>query len=177
MTWLPFELHPEIPEAGTTAEELFGPRFDAETRRRYRSRLEALAAEAGLPYDPPGLIPNTHLSLEAAEWVRRSEPEAFGPYHRALFDAYFARGRDIGDADVLLEEAAMCGIPLPELGAALQSRSMGKAVDRCTRDAIELGVSGTPGWLIDGALLVPGCQPRDTFDRIIGRMRDRASEA
>lgn len=109
--------------------------------------------------------------------MRRNQPQAFAGYHRALFDAYFARGRDLGDPQVLVEEGESCGVARAALDEALRTRSMREAVDRSTREALEAGVSGTPAWLLDRRLLVPGCQPRETFDRIIGRMQQRAQEA
>lgn len=171
--WLPFELHPEIPPGGATARELFGGRFSDEGGRAYRERMASLAGEVGLPYDPPRVIPNTHKALEATEWVRRAQPEAFDAYHRGVFDAYFARGLDIGTDEVLVEEAGRAGADADAVQRVLATREMRTDIDRATRDAIEYGVTGTPAWLMDGRFLVPGCQPRETFDRVIERMRSR----
>lgn len=171
--WRAFDLHPEIPEEGTSAERLFGSRFDAEARRMYRDRLAGLAEEARLPFDPPDHIPRTRTALEASDWVRRERPDRFSSFHRSLFHAYWGEGRDIGEAEVVLELAEAAGIDRDALRRGLDDPDTRQAVDVSTREAVEIGVTGTPAWLIDGRLLVPGAQPRETFDRILERMGER----
>lgn len=172
--WLPFDLHPEIPDTGTTAERLFGPRFDDEARRQYRDRLRALAEDAGLPFEPPDHIPRTRFALEVADWVRREHPEQFRSLHRSLFYTYWGEGRDIGDPEVVLDLAEEAGLARDEVLRAMDVPETRGAVDASTREAVEIGVTGTPAWLVDGRLLVPGAQPRETFDRILERMRGAA---
>lgn len=172
VVWLPFDLHPEIPDEGTTAERLFGPRFDDEVRMRYRERLKGLADEVGLPFDPPEHIPRTRFALETSDWVRRERPGHFRSLHRSLFGAYWGEGRDIGDPEVVLDLAERAGLRRGEVQHATEAPETRGAVDASTREAVEVGVTGTPAWLIDGRLLVPGAQPRETFDRIIERMAE-----
>lgn len=84
--WRPFELHPEIPPEGKD----IGSRGAA-----YYQQLRVLAEEAGLAFQPPTRVPNSRRALQAAEFAR--EQRAFDAYHRALFQAYFGQGRDIGE--------------------------------------------------------------------------------
>lgn len=170
VVWHPFDLHPEIPDEGTTAERLFGPRFDEDVRARYQERLKGLADEVDLPFDPPERIPRTRFALEASDWVRRERPEHFDSLHRSLFGAYWGEGRDIGDPEVVLDLAERAGLERDEVRRGTEEPGAAAAVDVSTREAVEIGVTGTPAWLIDGRLLVPGAQPRETFDRVIERM-------
>jgi predicted DsbA family dithiol-disulfide isomerase len=39
----------------------------------------------------------------------------------------------------------------------------------------QAGVTGTPAWLLDGKLLIPGAQPRDVIERWVRRMQERES--
>jgi predicted DsbA family dithiol-disulfide isomerase len=39
--------------------------------------------------------------------------------------------------------------------------------------AEQVGVTGTPAWLLDGRFLLPGAQPRDVIERIVSRLRER----
>lgn len=176
MTWLPFDLHPEIPAEGTTAEQLFGGRWTPEVRHRYRARLARLAGEVGLPFDPPEKIPSTRPSLEAGEWVRQTLPDQFPAFHRALFGAYWGEGRDLGHRETILQVADATGVPREELAKALDDRASGQSVDESTQTAISIGVTGTPSWLLDGRVLIPGAQPREIFDQIVERLEAAGQE-
>jgi predicted DsbA family dithiol-disulfide isomerase len=125
--------------------------------------------EEGLPYAATlSKVPNSRRALMLAELAR--ELGAFDSVHRRLFDAYWARGRDIGDERVLVEEGVAAGLDTGEIGDALHS---GRGVERIageTAAAIELGVGGVPAWLLDGRLLVPGAQPHDLFARVLERL-------
>ena len=177
MTWLPFDLHPEIPAEGTTAEQLFGGRYTPEVRDRYRERLARLADEAGLPFDPPEKIPSTRPSLEAGEFVRQTRPDAFPDFHRGLFLAYWGEGRDLGERETILQVAEATGVPRDDVERALGEGAAKEAVDESTQTAVSIGVGGTPSWLIDGKVLVPGAQPREVFGRLIDRIRGMEESA
>jgi predicted DsbA family dithiol-disulfide isomerase len=98
------------------------------------------------------------------------ERGAFEALHPRLFDAYWARGRDIGDQAVLVEEAAVVGIEASEVIDALASQGYLERVEQETRTAIELGAGGVPAWVIDRRLLVPGAQPEEVFVKVFERL-------
>jgi RNA polymerase sigma-70 factor (ECF subfamily) len=58
------------------------------------------------------------LRRELTEFAR--EQGAFASYHRALFEAYFGEGRDIGDEAVLAELGAACGLDPDALRQSLE---------------------------------------------------------
>jgi predicted DsbA family dithiol-disulfide isomerase len=171
VTSLPYELHPEIPVGGISLEERWGTRY-REASAMYE-RIEAECEQAGLPFRRPALVPNTRRALETAEWVRRYQPEAFDALDRSLFHAHFVDNRPLDDPGVLDELVAAAGA---DAGAAREAVEAG-AIDGALREsmdaAIEANVTGTPAWLLDGRLLVPGAQPRDLFEIWVGRLRER----
>lgn len=170
--WRPFELHPETPRSGVSAGEAFGgsPRAAAIGRN-----IEQLAGESGIAMRMPPLIANSHLALEAAEFAR--DHGAFEPFHAALFEAYFGDGRDLGDAGVLCEIAATCGIDPLRLREALDDRRYVAAVDRATAAAREEGVVSTPTFVYEGGFRLVGAQDYDVFASITRRILQRRSEA
>lgn len=175
VTWMPYDLHPEIPEGGVDARRAY-ERVAPGQREAYMERLRDLTDEAGLPFEPPEHIPKTRRALEASEWVRRHQPGQFPRFHERLFEAYWAEGRDLERAEVLGDLAVECGVDGDAMAGALAGQTTGDAVDRSTELAQRVGVSGTPGWLIEGQVLVPGAQPHETFDRVITRFREKNSE-
>lgn len=169
---VPFDLHPEIPDGGVPIDRLFGGR-DEMARAGAFGRLASLAEEAGLPFQPPEWVPRTRTVQGLTEWVRRRHPETGARFHRAVFTAYWGEGRDIEDRAVILDLGAGAGGDRQELAMALDGEDLGALVDASTADAHRIGVTGTPAWLIDRKVLVPGAQPRQVFDDVIARLRSQ----
>lgn len=131
--------------------------------------------QAGLPYAGTlEKIPNSRRAQMLAEFAR--ERGAFDALHPRLFDAYWARGRDIGDQRVLVEEGAEVGLGEGEILAALRADRYLAQIEAETQTAVDLGAGGVPAWLIDRRVLVPGAQPHDVFARVLEQLgHERAS--
>jgi predicted DsbA family dithiol-disulfide isomerase len=113
-------------------------------------------------------VPNSRRALMLGELAR--ERGSFGALHRRLFDAYWARGRDIGDEQVLIEEGMAAGLERSEIVDALRDPRYLEEVQAQTREAIEHGAGGVPAWLVDERYLVPGAQPHDVFVHVLERL-------
>ena len=162
--WRPFDLHPEYPPEGiprAVLEQRYGTAFS--------DRLAAMFEQAGLPYAATlDKVPNSKHALMLGELAR--ERGRFDVLHLRLFDAYWARGRDIGDERVLIEEGAAVGLEETEIIDALGDPRHQKRIEAETSAALELGAGGVPAWLIDQRLLVPGAQPHELFERVLERL-------
>jgi predicted DsbA family dithiol-disulfide isomerase len=163
VTPLPYDLHPELPAVGRRVSP--NGRLAA-----VLARIADECAEVGLPFRVPEHIPNTARSLETVEVVRRAAPDAFAPLDDALFRAVFVTGDDIGDADILDGLVAASGADPSEVRRQVEAGLGRPAVDASMTEAHAQGVGGTPAWLIDGRLLVPGVQPRETMERWVRKM-------
>lgn len=95
---------------------------------------------------------------------------SFEAMHGRLFSAYWARGRDIGDERVLVEEGTTVGLEQEEIIEALGDERYLDRIEAQTRAALELGAGGVPAWLLDERVLVPGAQPHDVFERVLERL-------
>ncbi len=164
--WRPYELHPEIP-----AEGIDRSGGDSGRRPAYYDHLRALAEEAGLTFQPSMRVPNSHRSLEAAEFAR--EQGAFAHYHRALFEAYFGHGLDIGDVEELAELGAASGLAPAALREAHESRRYASLVDERTVEARGWDVTGTPTVIFESGerrLPIVGAQEYALFENVARRM-------
>lgn len=168
ITPLPYELHPRIPTEGITLRERWGDRYEGAVAM-YR-RIEEECETVGLPFRRPDRIPNTRRALETAEFVRRQSPDAFPALDRALFDAHFVEGRFLGDPDVLDELVAAAGADGAAARRAVEDGAMHDAVAESMSLAVDAGVTGTPAWLLDERLLIPGVLPRHLFERAVSRL-------
>lgn len=160
--WRPFELHPEIPLEGRPK----GPPSGAS------SPVLAVAQAAGIPMVRTSVIPNSRPSLEAAEWVRATAPEAFSRFHAALFHAYFVEDRNIGDHGELVKLAETQGLDGPSLREALARRRYAPDVDSRMQWAVERGISSTPFFIFAADRLygLPGAQEYPVFQSIMARL-------
>ena len=130
-------------------------------------RLRASFERAGLAYaPPPEVVPNTMLALRLTELAR--ERGLHDAVHARLMDAYWAEGRNIGDAEELRALAAEAG--LEDVEPAFADESYRERVLGSTRQAQEIGVSGIPGFLLDRRLLVLGAQPDEVFEQAFARL-------
>lgn len=120
-----------------------------------------------MPFRRPARIPNTRRALETASLVRNEAPEAFGALDRALFKAHFVDGRFLGDQDVLDELVAAAGADPDETRRAVDAGEAVESVESSMIVAREIGIDGTPAWLVGGRKLVRGVHPRDHYRRLL----------
>ena len=137
------------------------------------ARIEQECETAGLPFRRPERVPNTRRALETAEWTRRNEPDAFDALDRALFEAHFVANRPLDDPDVLDELLTAAGGDAGAAREAVDAGAMREALRQSMEQAVDANVTGTPAWLLDGRLLIPGAQPRDLFEIWVARLRER----
>jgi predicted DsbA family dithiol-disulfide isomerase len=150
---LPFQAHPGMPRGGLPVKPGRGPGY---------SVLEQEARAVGLALRWPRRIPHTRRALAAAEWVRRNQPAVFPEFQRSLFEAHFVDGDDIDDQAVIDRHAGATGVDARSLHFALADGTAVGAVSQAEWIGRQLGLDGTPAWLVDGRLMI-GLQPASAF--------------
>jgi predicted DsbA family dithiol-disulfide isomerase len=127
-------------------------------------------AAADLPYTRKlEKVPNSRRALVVAELARAEG--VYEQLHARLFDAYWARGCDIGDEEILAREATAAGMADGAGAAAASTDSeVLAAIEQSTARAHEVGAGGVPAWAVDDRLLVPGAQPHEVFDRVMEQL-------
>jgi predicted DsbA family dithiol-disulfide isomerase len=158
VTWLPYDLHPEYPPEGIARDDL-SARYGFDVAEQQR----ALFARWGVPYAPPGRIPNSRNALRLTELAR--DRGLHERVHHRLMDALWADGRDIGDDRTLRELGIECGLVAGDVDAVLASDEYAERVQASTWEAQAIGVSGIPGFLLDSKLLVLGAHPHAVFEQ------------
>jgi len=172
VTWWPFELHPETPPEGRDVEGLLARRGRA--GQEYREHLKAYAAEAGLTLASNRWLANSHRALELAEFAR--DRGAFEIVHEALFQAYFAEGRNIGDIEVLLEICTASALDEDEFGLEIMLGRYAELIDRTTAIARQKGVTSTPAIIFDDRMVITGAQDLLVYQDVLRRLGARPRE-
>ena len=134
-------------------------------------RLRQAAAAEGLPLlDVRDLAsrPNTFLAHRLlAGALDEGESEQGEPVDQALqqrlglglLSAYWARGEDVGDREVLERLAAAAGMPEARVVAALEDDLTATAVRLDERRAAKLNIRAVPTFVFGRRFAVSGAQP------------------
>jgi predicted DsbA family dithiol-disulfide isomerase len=92
----------------------------------------------------------------------------------ALFAAYFAQARDVGDLDVLADVAGSAGLDANEVRLYLASDEDETIVRAEDKHARELGIRGVPCSVIERKYMVSGAQPAELFADVFRQVRAAA---
>jgi predicted DsbA family dithiol-disulfide isomerase len=159
--WSVFPLHPEIPDAGMSLEDLFNGQVDIAA---VIARLEKIAADLELPFGARVMTYNSRKAQELGKWAEEmGQGESF---HMAVYHAYFAEGKNIGQLEVLTTIAAAVGLDPVAARQVIESGRYAAAVESDWKMASELGVTAVPTSLYQGRSLV-GFQEYEAFRRLI----------
>jgi len=149
--WLPFELHPDTPLEGAPKP------FSDEQWPAIERRLRLLAAQVGIPIEPPRRNVNSRLALETGELVRaRAGDESSAAFHHAVSRGFFVDGADIADLEVIAGLAAPFGLSADDVRAAWSSQAYTGAIAASMLAARAAGVTGVPAFGWPGSRAVSG---------------------
>ena len=113
---------------------------------------------------------NSHIGLEAAEFIGEHHPEHAAAFHRRMFRAYFDELADISTIDAVVGFAAEAGVEPGPLREALETGAMREQVDEAIDWARQAGISAVPTFVIDGKYAVVGAQPLEVFEQVMERL-------
>jgi predicted DsbA family dithiol-disulfide isomerase len=123
---------------------------------------------AGLPNARRDFVPNSHPALNVAELAR--EQGVHDQVHAALMRAYWAEGRDIGDVEVLVDVASPSGLDPDAVRDIAEHGRYEEVIRASTAAVLEMGAGGVPAFVVDDRLLIPGAQPHELFERVLGKL-------
>ncbi len=162
--WLGFEIHPDTPQEGMPLSTMF-PQLDAQNMFRH---LRDMAAPYGITFADISRISNSRMSLEASEFAK--EQGLFDQFHRALFQAYFSQGMDIGNLEVLTQIGHESGLDRDSLAQSLQTGKYLPRIENMRKKADSLGVTAAPTFIIEDRDRIVGAQSIDIFRKKLRKL-------
>ena len=168
--WRPFQLQPGLPREGTPRDAFFERKFGgAEAMDAAFDHVTRAGRAAGLAFrfDRLAGAPNTtdaHRLVLLGETYGRAFETA-----DALFEGYFADGRDLSDAQDLVAIAEHAGLPGADARALLGDGRFEADVRRSQEVAARSGISGVPLYLFGGQFALSGAQPVEAFVQALDR--------
>ena len=144
--WRPMLLGPVFKITGQP------PLIDIPMKGQYAKHDFARSARLHrIQYNHPAKFPiGTVAGLRAFYWLHDRDPKMAQSFAKALYRAYFAEGRDISAAPVVIEVAAAAGADAAALTAALEDPAIKERAKREVDAAIAAGVFGSPYFVVDG---------------------------
>ena len=152
IVWRAFELRPQpVLTLDPDGEYLW---------QTWHGSVYPLAQRLEVTIRMPPLQPRSRLAHEAAAWARLRGD--FDAMNAAIFRAFFERGEDIGDAEVLARLAPAGA----DLRRALTAHEFLPDVLRDEERAAAIGLSGVPAFICGRNYLV-GVQPADALEQLV----------
>ncbi len=166
--WRPFLLNPEAGAPGFARQDA-GPRRPGgeERSRRLHATLTELGRAEGIPFRFD-VLRRGASSLDAHRVVRYAAREGRADaVVEALFAAYFTKGVDLGDRDVLADVSAGLGLDWAPLRRFLSGPLEVEAVHAENLRAHRLGINGVPCFVVGGRHAIAGAQEPEVLERLL----------
>lgn len=173
--WLPFELNPDLPDAGMDRREYLLQKFgDPDRFKGMQGAMQDITAALGIDYRPERQtrMPSTrrsHMLIQAAAAVGRQTQIT-----EAILRAYFSDGRDIGDPRVLQQLAEPFGLEPARVARLLDDGELRAQVEQLEADARRMQVSGVPTFVFDRKVGFSGAQEVAVFLQVLDRVAGAA---
>jgi predicted DsbA family dithiol-disulfide isomerase len=171
VSWYPYQLNPDMPETGMSLEEYLSMRFGSPAN--VQPVLDQLAADAlregiEIRFDRIGHVPSTLLAHQLM-YLAESQRKDQSGLAEELLTAFFRRGEDIGDREILIELGGRHGLSPDDIRRVMDDDSARQVVLSREAQVRSSGIAGVPGFLLNRRLLVIGAQDKDAlvnaFDR------------
>ncbi|MBR72511.1 MAG: hypothetical protein CMM30_06165 [Rhodospirillaceae bacterium] len=171
--WQPFQLNPWIPENGIKRKEYLIKKFGSIERYSmvYKEILNAGLNEGiNFDFEKIHITPNT---TQAHRLIRWSRPLGIqNQIIEDLFDAFFHKGENIGDKEILLKIGLKHDAKNSLTQEFFENNEYRDEVISDFNSSKELGVSGVPFFIINKKYSIFGAQSSETFLEAFDRLND-----
>ena len=155
----PFQLNPDMPKKGIKREEYLKYKFGSKEAAKpmYDNMVqEALKENLEFNLEKIQITPNTNFShiLIKLAFSKNIGHEVLSK----IFDAYFSKGKNIGDRDFLIKIGKSCNIDEKEIYQALTSEKAINEIKKSDTIARSMGINGVPFFEINNKTYISGAQ-------------------
>lgn len=177
--WRAFQLNPDMPEDGMERQRYIEVKFGGSVNAQaVYDQVRAAGESEGIDFAFEAMkrTPNTIASHRLIRHAADSGHQ--DAVVQALFDAYFLRGEDIGDLEVLTAAAEVGGLDAAAARAFLESDAEAQDVRAEDQAARQAGISGVPCFIFNGHHALAGAHPPEVLHQLFDlAMQEEAAEA
>ncbi len=173
--WHPFQLNPDLPEAGVSRKEYLEAKFGGPARaKEIYARVGAAGKAVGLDLNFDGIErqANTLMAHALIAYAQNSplnhvpgdaDNRLGNDVKERLLNAYFVEGRFIGGIDVLVDVAVAAGLDGDDVRRHLSEPATRQAVSQADAQARQMGISGVPFFIFNQKVALSGAQDPETL--------------
>lgn len=176
ITYLPFELNPQMPKEGKNQKEYLTAKFGGKAQyEKITSHVTKIASEEGLNFDfeSQSISPNTR-DAHRLIWLAKDEgiqPEV----KEAFMSAYFEQGEDLSKSETLVRIANKAGLEKSKAEKFLASGDGLVEVQYLQQSNHQRGITGVPFYIINDKYGISGAQPSSVFIEAIKDISERVA--
>lgn len=153
--------------------------------RVWRDSVYPLAERLGITMHLPPIQPRSRRAHEAAKWAQTQNQHRghnpfdarnslgarnpFDAYNEAIFRAFFERGEDISDIDVLVRLARDLNLNDSLLRTALDTKQFEPDVLADENEAATLSLHSVPAFIANRRFALTGVQPVTALEEMVNR--------
>jgi predicted DsbA family dithiol-disulfide isomerase len=162
VSWLPFQLNPDLPETGMSRGDYLLRKFGKADGGGIYERVSTEGQKEGLDFHFQAITrqPNTlraHALLAAA--LQADETAALqAQLKEALMQAYFCKGADLTQEAALLGIATAAGMPAEIVSTVLKDQAAHHEAAAQDAELRRIGISGVPFFIINRKMGISGAQ-------------------
>jgi len=175
--WHPFQLNPELPDAGVDRSAYLEAKFGGiESVRALQDRLAEVGRGEGIEFAFEAVTRQmpTRLSHCLIHWARAEGRQ--DAVVEGLFRGHFESGKDLGDLGFLVQVAADAGLDPAEAERRLVGRLDWEAVRQEEFRYRALGVMAVPFFVLDDRLAFSGAQDPAVILQIVDRVQAESQQ-
>jgi len=155
----PFQLNPDMPKKGISRLDYLKYKFGSKeaSQPMYDSMTaEALKEDLKFNLDKIHVTPNTSLShiLTKLAFSKKNGHQVLNE----IYNAYFSKGANIGDADILIEIGKSQNMSEKEIIDSFSSEEETKKINRSDSVARSMGINGVPFFELNNKTYISGAQ-------------------
>ncbi len=165
--WRAFQLNPDMPAEGMERGHYLETKFGgASNAKAIYDQVRAAGEMEEIPFafDSIARTPNTVNSHRLIRYARTHDRQ--DEIVEALFKAYFLRGENIGDLEVLTAAAAEAGLDQEAARTFLASDAEAEIIREEDAQARKAGINGVPCFIFNGKYALAGAHPPDVLHQL-----------
>lgn len=166
--WRPFLLNPNMPKNGVDRQTYLSQKFGGPERAHQVYHTIAKTGEQmgiGFKFND---IKRTANSIDSHRLILFADTfDQATPVVSALFDAFFLKGQDIGDKELLTEIGNSCGLNKNDVIRLLENDTYLAEVLHSNALARDIGIQGVPAYVAKERYVISGAQEPQTLGRFL----------
>jgi predicted DsbA family dithiol-disulfide isomerase len=164
VSYLPFELMPEMPAEGRNTRQHLTQKFGSAARyEQIVNQVSAVAAQEGLHFDlfNQEISPNTRSLHRIIHFAKQQGRQL--ELVEAFFKAYFEDAVNLTNRQNVLDIAQKAGLDPQAVAEVLENQHNDAVLEAQLHRNHQMGISGVPFYIINGQFGISGAQPAEVF--------------